>query len=728
MKRKRKKKEKASKIKVKKELTLEHYITIYLIFISCMLLFSIYEICAERLLGAMKDLGLSFAYYFLFFFDNHSLVSPTVTEIPDIPIQTYLPFSLEEVAEKLQNLIPSLFRLDNLSSYFRFLVDSLNGILIVVTLIIPCMIFFVYWYYNRFATEHVKDKTVRLKFWIRWKRGIAVFFRRSVLAAQNYFDFLKKNRKYSYVLLAVWLMNTNLMTILIEALAYYLFFVVDFSVLTLFSQIIKLVFDLIIMLWTLPLPIWLLVGYFIFDKIRVNAALDKLRHMEAKNRGFNNSLSTVIMLTGSMGTGKTRMAVDMALSFECEFRDRALELMNKNMFRFPHFDFLRFQQALVEEIKEGRILNWAGCRRWVRSCQKAYEEDSSLDKLFGYDVKRYSTTYNDGLKILHIWEMLENYAQEYFLYVAVSSLIISNLSIRSDVDQKHAEYFPKWNGDFFKRDPREMGSYSKRAHVIDFDLFRLGVQMNKRNNIAGAFEFGVVVITEIGKERGNNLENQEYKKNTDKANPKNDMFNAWMKLLRHAGSVEGVCFVRLICDEQRATSWGADARDVATVVNIKEVSEPQMAMDFVWFPGIFMQWLIPKYLKYYRKCLNYGNARVKAVDHLHSAVSAVYAPCDRRLNQYGYMVAKVMKQDGTLEDEPVEHEVYISFKKDYAKRYSTDCYKDYFADRALDAEYDFVNSPTYESDCAFLRELEMQNSYLVSGLFQMIQKKSEKIE
>ena len=236
------------------------------------------------------------------------------------------------------------------------------------------------------------------------------------------------------------------------------------------------------------------------------------------------------------------------------------------------------------------------------------------------------------------------------------------------------------------------------------------------------------VITEIGKERGNNLENQEFKKNTDKANPKNDMFNAWMKLLRHAGSVEGVCFVRLICDEQRATSWGADARDVATVINIKEVSEPKLAICFSWFPMIYMEWLIPKYLKYYRKVLNHGNAQAKAVRRLHNVLSAVYAPCDRRLNQFRYMVATVTKQDGTLESEPVEHEVYISFKKDYANRYSTDCYKDYFAERALNANYDFVNSGSYESDCALLRELEMQNSYLVSGLFQMIQKKSEKSE
>ena len=101
---KRKKKEKVKKIrkrrvKEKKEYTLEYYITVYLILLSCMLLSSVYGICAERLISSVKDLGLSFAYYFLFFFDQHSLITPTVTEMPDIQIQSYLPFSLEEIGE-----------------------------------------------------------------------------------------------------------------------------------------------------------------------------------------------------------------------------------------------------------------------------------------------------------------------------------------------------------------------------------------------------------------------------------------------------------------------------------------------------------------------------------------------------------------------------------------------------------------------------------------------------
>ena len=46
----------------------------------------------------------------------------------------------------------------------------------------------------------------------------------------------------------------------------------------------------------------------------------------------------------------------------------------------------------------------------------------------------------------------------------------------------------------------------------------------ENNPKAGSFEFGVVAITEIGKERGNNLELREVKKKNDETNQKKDLY------------------------------------------------------------------------------------------------------------------------------------------------------------------------------------------------------------
>lgn len=697
------------------------YLSVYLILASLLFTALRATVCLKRLVQALVDLGTSIAYYVLFLLDRQDRVTPTVTQRAVIGWEGVLPFSFDELEQKCERLPRRLLDADNLNDYGMFLLQSWNGLVLTVTLVLPCVLLLLYLKYSRYTKAHVAERPRGL-----WRRRTGAFvgrqYRKGARAWRQYRRFLKQEPIYVRTLLVVWLLNLNLLTVAIEAVAYYFYFLVSLDLASLFGQAVKLVCDLLVARRMLPLWIWCLVAYGIFDAVRTKLALNTLRHMEAKNRGFNQSLPIAVMITGTMGSGKTRMAVDMALSFEQEFRDKARELMLNNMLRFPQFDFLTFQQALVQEIREGRVKNWAGCRQWVRMCRERYRQSPAAEHFFGYDEQKNAVTYCDGVRVWKLWDVLENYAQEYFLYVAVSSLLLSNFSIRSDVDVSDCAYFPQWNGDFFQRDPREMPQYSRYAHIIDFDLFRLGCQMNRDNCIAGAFEFGVVVLTEIGKERGNQLENQEYKKHSLRANPKNDMFNAWLKLIRHAGTVEGVCFVRLLCDEQRAASWGADARDTAAVLCIKEVSDASSALACDWLSALFLKGVLPLYLQYYQKVLLYGNARAAAIRHVHTAVSALYARCDRRRQLYGYAVSTVTVQDGTLEDEPMEHETYLSFKKVYADRYRTDCYQEYFADRALASDYDFVHAEAYQSDCATLEELEKQSSYLVTGLLAMLKR------
>lgn len=697
----------------------EAYFSVYLLGFSLLFSASRAIVCLKRFVQALVDLGNSIAYYVLFLWNRHDRILPTVTQKALLHTDCTLPLRWSELERKCALLPKRLLNAEYLKNYGLLLLRGWNGFVMAVTLIFPCVLLLIGLKYSRYTKEHlsVPNSPVMRK---KLAAHIQKRYRTAVNLWNEYRRFLKREKIYIRLLLLIWLLNLNVLTMITEAVAYYFYFLVSMDFASLFGQFVKLLCDLSVARSMLPVGIWCGIFYWMFHMIRTKIALNSLRHMEAKNRGFNQSLSTVVMITGTMGMGKTRMAVDMALSFEQEFREQARELMLKNMLRFPQFDFIRFQRELVQQIQTGSVKNWAGCRRWVRECRERYRRNPIPANLFGYDETRVPMTYSDGLKIWNIWNMLENYAQEYFLYIAVSSLILSNFSIRSDVDVGDSEYFPQWNGDFFQREPQDLPEYSRYAHIVDFDLFRLGCQMNRENCLAGAFEFGVIVLTEIGKERGNQLENQEYKKHSPKANPKNDMFNAWLKLLRHAGSVEGVCFVRLLCDEQRAASWGADARDTATVLQIKDVSEPCSALACSWFSSVFMRGFLPKYLQYYQKTLVCGNARVPAVRHLHMAFSAVYARCERRMQTYGYAVATVTTQDGTLEDIPVEHETYISFKKVYADRYCTDCYKEYFADRALSAEYDFVHSDAYRSGCATLKELEKQSSYLVNGLFAMM--------
>ena len=71
-------------------------------------------------------------------------------------------------------------------------------------------------------------------------------------------------------------------------------------------------------------------------------------------------------------------------------------------------------------------------------------------------------------------------------------------------------------------------------------------------------------------------------------------------------------------------------------------------------------------------------------------------------------------------DEPGEEcKYYLMTKKIYAGRYSTDCYKDLFADRALEARTSLYEIDTYKTSCATLEELSKQNSYFANEFIRM---------
>lgn len=58
-------------------------------------------------------------------------------------------------------------------------------------------------------------------------------------------------------------------------------------------------------------------------------------------------------------------------------------------------------------------------------------------------------------------------------------------------------------------------------------------------------------------------------------------------MVRHSATVDNFPFVRVITDEQRPESWGADARDLCEIVHIRESGETRLAMPFSRLPNCF---------------------------------------------------------------------------------------------------------------------------------------------
>lgn len=87
------------------------------------------------------------------------------------------------------------------------------------------------------------------------------------------------------------------------------------------------------------------------------------------------------------------------------------------------------------------------------------------------------------------------------------------------------------------------------------------------NPKAGSFEFGIVAISEIGKERGNNLELKEVKKGTEETNQKNDLFNAWLKMCRHSATVDNFPFIKVFTDDSDLKA-GVPMQEICATLSI----------------------------------------------------------------------------------------------------------------------------------------------------------------
>ena len=464
-----------------------------------------------------------------------------------------------------------------------------------------------------------------------------------------------------------------------------------------------------------------------------------LQHHEAMNCGFINERPIVTMTCGTMGKKKTTMIADMMLLQEKMFRDKALELLLENDLKFPNFPWCNLENFMRRAMKEHKMYSLATIRKHIRHLKWCFETYLTSDEemqrvirrhlkrrykliydnlIFDYDYEKYGLTYDDKLKVIDIWSVIESYAKEYFIYVIKSSLIISNFSVRTDSIITDLGNLPMRDNDFYKRNSKFIYDFSRYAKIIDYNALRLGKKIGENDPKKDSFEFGVGGTTEVGKERKNNLQLQEIKKKDDGANQKNDGFNDWLKMIRHSATIDYVPFVKFFTDEQRPESWGADARDLCEIIHIRDSGSTKLAMPFFALEELIYALVYDKFIEFY---LQYRFVRadntlpVYLFKKLASAMQRYYKNV---YNVFGYSKMKLQVESGTQDGELEDKVYYLDNKRIYADRFSTDCFSDYFTTKSLRSPVGIDDLDEYRSSKATLDELKMQNSYFVADLVQ----------
>lgn len=400
----------------------------------------------------------------------------------------------------------------------------------------------------------------------------------------------------------------------------------------------------------------------------------------------------------------------MILSQEVMFRQKALEILQRNDMKFPYFPWISLEDGLREAMDSGWVYNLASVKEWVRQQRELFERTGEV---FGYDHERYGDAFDDALRVNELFDVLETYALAYFIYVIESSLIVSNYSIRTDNERIDRGNFPFWQTDFFSSQDRE----SRHSHVLDFDVLRLGKKVIENNPKAGSFEFGIIGITEIGKERGNNLELKEVKKGTEETNQKNDLFNAWMKMCRHSATVDNFPFIKVFTDEQRPESWGADARDLADILHIISSGDMKLALPFYTIEEMLSDWAFHRFLHLYEDFRFRRGDNTLLVHILKSVTAWLWRRNLRIYNLYGYSVLKIEKERGAMDGKIENKKYFLMNAKIYANRFSTDCFSDYFNDLAGRSHMGISDYLEYATEKASVDELRAQNSYFIRVLY-----------
>ncbi len=668
-----------------------------------------------RLIESVRDFGTSIVYYVCKLFSFDSPLPATVADSTRIPWNEILPVDFARFGAFLKAYFSTFVSSGNVTDYlvrlFTFIptVAKVVGIgVILVALIALLAVIIVHGENNNYNRDTVPlkiFKTVANATYYPIKRYLVGFF-----------GFLKSRKIYAYILAAIWLANVNVVSIAFALVAALLYLCTTISAVNIFFQCYKLITDIAIGFGSLPLPLWIVVFLVAFDKLRREQGYARLERCEKKNREFIDSLPIATIIIGAMGKRKTTLLTDIVLSKTVMFRDKAYEILLKTDLHFPNFPWLVYELNLRRLMQRHVIYNLATLSDYVKRMQKRFDKQPCKQNIFGYDFERYAMTYNDGLTVSTIWAALETYGKAYLIYLTQSSLLISNFSIREDNVVSDKGNFPMWDNDFFRRKPELIEAQSRNAHILDFDAVRLGHRMNRENAKANYFEFGVICITEIGKERGNKFDTAAEDKKSEKSNRKNDFFDKWIKMIRHSATVDFFPFVFVIGDEQRAMNVGADVREVCDIIYVDTTTSPEIVLPFFTFGEWWQDRRAKKFARRYGK---YRHERgdntllMRVYKTLRAAYNAHY---ERIKNTFGRIDVRLRRESGMVEGKSTEQRYYISTKKVFANRFASDCFNGFFYEKALLSPVGLNDVATYAATCAVLSELQSQNSYFIQDV------------
>lgn len=563
----------------KLKIILNHIVSDALIILSIFLLTTAFKPCGIRAWQGLKDLVFSFWYMIT------GKGTATVKLIP-AGMKTILPLTLAELKAVAVQSGKLFISLENFKAFlYLALKVTFYTVLIILVVAMLATLFVLYLRlrYKAVNNNHNVD-TVWLKGFLKIE-GLFIKLKRYIL---EFWGFLLEHKIYIILFLSVWAISFNLLTIPLELIAFLFYFIRSFDLENILVQIAKLFVDIGAFLSYMPFPLYMIVGYKIFDYIRREQGFEIMEDFEAASMEVLENHPGDILATGKRRSGKTKAITYLQKLQEKIYRKTAKSKSFDRRMQFPYFPWVVLEQSIIEMRNQVPTFCLVFLWKWLERMEYMFqgrvlfskeEYDFELQKFqkfgytghdfcFDYKVDRYPMKYDSGAEIVKLFHCIKQYATEFYIYSTPSPMVFSNYPMKVYIRWEDYGNYPLIDEDntLLRVPTDEIEEYYQFSHKYYFDMGRLGMQKNPEGEYNNNFEFGIVGISEAGKEYGNQKTNTGYK--PDECNPNNDLASLNIKMEGHGRTYDNEPYLRKLMDEQRPSSVMADMLDTLTEMRV----------------------------------------------------------------------------------------------------------------------------------------------------------------
>ena len=707
------------------------YILLSILFSSLLLTFTVFDGSVLRLISAAEDLITSLLYWFFFCYGELlrllfrikvPSINPLFLKFPRVAFEDMLNVDLVGLSARLDRAVNAFGYM--LPEYNEWLYNVLFYGLLMFTNLGLCFFLLGFLCFRLMFSANGRpvgyvSKPARI--YLNLTEKIIKPLKAFLIDLLTY---AHEHTKITYWIFTIWLVNINVLTIGVELFSFYYYFICTWD-LTAFLLIFAYIgLDAAVMLFSLPLLYWMVVGGRIYYRICEEQGLDNLKHMEAMNCGYLKTLDVVCLIVGEPGTGKTTLLVDMFLSWINIFKDENLKTIFKYELYFPSFPWAAFREDLFLRIESRELNKIPLVEDYVDLVMDFYEITGHNGFIYGYRDDLYKTTVNAGNREISLRDALKEYGKAFMLYTN-ENLGISNLPIRMDGNFDDSKYFKKWNGNFF-----EKKKVSRLTHILNQDMLRHGVKMDPNSKEIGVLGPSIIGWTEISKDLGNQLTNSGYKADALTCNPKNEKSIHSFMFARHIKAlIDNFPYIRFITDDQRAANVAASAVGLMCVINISGRSEMKIALPgFGWYLDL-EGFIVGLFNKLSLKRENVRGDVTLSWILIKQMVSCFSLPAQRMRSCFGYEELTLLRQAGNAfsgnegaqntAGQATEHIYYKMYWKNYSDRFISDSHSSAYAEAQNHCPIGIDDIPCYQNLRMSPEEIKYQRSRLGTELINM---------